>query len=376
MKIHIYHAAAGHGHKKIAEVIRQELLTSGHKSDEVFLADALDFTPPSFTKAYTGLYFNSVKYTPLLWGWGYELLDHPLVDKITRPLRSAWNRWVGKKLLAKVLNDNPDVIICTHFFSAELFARARREGKLASKLVTVITDFYPHNFWVNEGTDFYWVMSEEASHELEERGIPAFKIKVGGIPVSREFLPRGNRDDLLKKWSLDPGRFTLLITSGSFGLGPTLEILDELEFFSDKVQAFVVCARNTKLEEKLKARTFHFPVKIFGFVDFMAELMQASDIMIAKSGGSTTSESLVKGIPMIVLKPIPGQEMRNADLLRERNAAFFMDSADQLKTILNAIFSNPSLLRDKKKDILALAHPDAGTRLAQFASVEIFQPVP
>mgnify|MGYP000685495993 CR=1 FL=1 len=375
MKIQIYHATAGHGHLKIAEVIKDELLKQGIKSNDILLEDALDSTPDWFKKAYTAFYFYSVKYTPLFWGWGYELLDHPLIDKILRPIRTRWNKWVGKRLLEKVLNSNPDVIICTHFLSAELLATAKKEEKLAAKLITVITDFYPHNFWVNSGTDMYWVMSEESAHELEERGIPSFRIKAGGIPVHRNFLPKGNRTELLKKWSFDPARFTLLITSGSFGLGPTLDILQELEFFSDKVQAFVVCAKNQKLEEQIKAKTFNYPVKVFGFIDFMHDLMEASDIMIAKSGGSTTCESLVKGIPMIITKPIPGQEMRNADLLRDRNASFFLESPEQIKAILNAVFNNPSLIRDKKKDIQGMARPDAGPKLAQFATGEIFQQV-
>lgn len=366
MKIYIFHANAGHGHRKVAEVLRHELLSRGTSPGEILLEDALDSTPGYFRSAYPAIYFNSVKYTPGAWGWSYETLDLPAVSRLAAPFRTLFNRFHGQRLLDRVIRENPDVIICTHFLSAELFATAKKQGKLKSHLVTVLTDFYPHAVWVNPGTDRYWVMSDEGIDDLKRRGVPEEIITAGGIPVDPSFQPKGRKEELLKRWEFHPQAFTLLLTSGSFGLGPTEEILTELAAFSDKIQAFVVCGNNRELEARLKTLKYTFPVRIFGFVDFMPDLMEASDLLIAKSGGSTTCESLVKGVPMVVLKPIPGQETRNASLLKKRNAAFFMEESEEIKTILGSIFKYPQVLADKCRAVRQLAKPQAVSDLAAY----------
>ncbi len=363
MKAGIFHANAGLGHRKIAEIIHQELLDRGLSEADVICEDALDSTAAIFRSVYPAVYYYSVKYTPGSWGWSYELFDKPFWSKALHPVRTTANRFFGGSLLQRIVDEKPEVLIFTHFLSAELFSRAKMEGRIQSKLITVITDFYPHSFWVNPGTDLYWVMSEEGKKDLEKRGVPSDRIIAGGIPVGRAFLPQGRRAETLQKWNFKSDKFTILITSGSFGLGPTGEILKELAAFSDRIQVFVVCGNNQDTEKELKAQTFPFPCQVFGFVNFMPDLMEASDLMIAKSGGSTTCESLAKGLPMVVLKPIPGQETRNANLLKERNASFFMEDAHEIKTILQSIFDYPQVLADKKKAIESLAKPNAASDL-------------
>ena len=56
---------------------------------------------------------------------------------------------------------------------------------------------------------------------------------------------------------------------------------------------------------------------LLGFTTEMDELMAAADLYVGKPGGLTTSEALSKGLPMVVINPIPGQEERNSDHLLE-----------------------------------------------------------
>ena len=366
MKVFIFHATAGYGHQKVAEVIGSAFRERGFSDRDLRVQDALDFTSPFFRALYPAIYFYAVKYLPDIWGWFYETSDKKSVYSYIRGFRSLVNRLEGRRLLAHVFREKPDVILCTHFFSAELLSRAKREGRITAKIVTVVTDFLPHTFCVNEGTDFYWIMSEEGKTELRNRGVPETNIVSGGIPVDPRFNPFGKRLEILRKHGFEDGRLTLLLTSGSFGLGPHAAILNQLDFFADRIQCFVVCGKNNELRHSLDATAFRFPVKIFGFVDFMPELMEASDLMIAKSGGSTTVESLTKGIPMVVLHPIPGQETRNAAILKERNAAFFMQEPAQIKPIVGTILSQPEILDVKRATMRLLARPHAAGDLVNF----------
>ena len=97
----------------------------------------------------------------------------------------------------------------------------------------------------------------------------------------------------------------------------------------------------------------------------MPDLMEASDLMIAKSGGSTTSESLAKNLCMVVMSPIPGQETRNAKLLRDSDASFFLQKPSQISGIMQGILSDPSLMVRKQRAIAGLSRPDAADNLVQ-----------
>jgi len=367
MKIFIFHASAGHGHKRVAEVIRRAFLARGDRPEQIHLEDALDHTPPFFRRSYPTFYYVAVRFFPKLWGWCYEKCDQPALYALIRPFRTLVNRWVGAKLLREVAKENPDLIICTHFFSAEVFAQAKKTGQIQATLLTVITDYFPHTFWVHEETDAYWIMSEEGAVALRQKGIPPSKVHVGGIPVDPSFKPSGRKQHFLKKYGGAPDRMTLLITSGSFGLGPTEKILAALSSYRHQIQCFVVCGNNEALQSKLEMESFDFPVKVFGFVDFFQELMEASDLVITKPGGATSTESLVKGVPMVVLSPIPGQETRNAQLLKDRNVSFFMKEPEQINLILKAILDHPDLLEDKRRQIQKLANPHAADDLVSFA---------
>ncbi len=365
-KIMIFHASAGAGHRKVAEVLAKKIGELKPEGVSCVMEDSLDSVPAFFKKSYVDTYFYAVKHIPGIWGWSYEVLDRPGIYAMARPFRSAANRFYGRRLLDRVVRESPDVLVCTHFLTAELFAAAKKKGLLRSTIVTVVTDFLPHTFWVNDGTDVYWVMGTDAAENLIRRGVDPRRIQAKGIPVDEAFKPLGKKAEMRKKYGLDDKRLTLLLTSGSFGLGPNEAILRELEAFKNQIQCLVVCGNNAGMKETLERGRYGFPVKIFGFVNFMPELMEAADLMIAKSGGATTSESLAKGLPMVVLEPIPGQETRNADVMKAHGAAFFMILPEQIKPIVQAVLENPKILEDKRRSIARLAKPDATRDLAAF----------
>ena len=365
MKIDIIHATAGEGHRKIAMAVQEGLARLGPSNLQVRLLNCLDYTDTVFQKAYAPFYYWSVRHAPNLWGWSYEALDHAWVYQLIRPLRSLTNTLHAKRLLEDIIKNQPDVIVSTHFLPPEILGRAKQKGLIRSKMITVITDFYPHTFWVNPGTDHYWVMAYETKQDLVRRGVPDGIITAGGIPIFPAFKPTGRKLEILKKYGLEKHRFTLFLTSGSFGLGPQEAILEELKTFKDKVQCFVVCANNKELKAILESKIYPYPVKIFGFIDFMPDLMEASNLMVAKSGGSTTSEALTKGVVMVVTAPIPGQETRNVKLLKIRDAAYFLNDPHEIHGIVKGILDDPSTLQKKRDALKRLAKPDASEDLAK-----------
>jgi processive 1,2-diacylglycerol beta-glucosyltransferase len=78
----------------------------------------------------------------------------------------------------------------------------------------------------------------------------------------------------------------------------------------------------------------------------MDEWMAAADLMIGKPGGLTTSEALARGLPMLIVNPIPGQEERNADHLLEWGCAVRCNNIVTLDNKIKNLLTDPTRLTD------------------------------
>ncbi len=353
-KILIFYATAGIGHKKAAIAIKEAFDKSGRK--DVFLKDSLDYTNRFFKASYNAVYLALVKYLPTLWGFFYYILDNPWIYAVMRPIRRLTNHINSKKLVKLLLAIRPETIIVTHFFALEVIAHLKKKGILKnSRLVTVITDYKSHTFWLSKYVDCYVVGSEYTKDDLIRRGIPLERIKAFGIPCAKSFSKKRNPEELRSEMGLTLGKKTIFILGGGFGVGPLKNIVLHLDKLEEDFQGIVVCGYNKKLYNTLVkiAELAKHAFKIYGFVDNMDELMSASDVLISKSGGITVTEALNAALPMIVIDPIPGQEMRNYKFLEKHNAALKINRPEDLISIVKELLSSNRLdiLRDNIKKI-------------------------
>lgn len=358
-KVLLLYVDAGYGHRKVAEAVYREMVLRDCDTRELEIFNALKMTNYLFGYSYTGFYFQMVVHAPKLWGFFFSLTNSWFVYPLISPFRTIWNWLQSFELRNYVRKGNFDHIIFTHFFPAEVCATLKKRGKIKSNLITIVTDVIPHHVWVNSGTDHYWVMAEESANRVASHGVNRRQIHVKGIPVSSDFLKPMDRTAIRKKLELNDKRLTILFTSGSFGIGPTEEVLNSFSELKDHIQVIVVCGNNKALLHTLNGRQFQFPIRLFGFVDNMHELMSASDLLIAKPGGATMCESLVKGLPMIMTSPIPGQESANAEWLSSHQAAFKIDNPSEIKTIVKRIIQEPGLLESYRSAIKRVAKPEA-----------------
>ena len=370
-KVLILYVDAGHGHRKVAEAVGAELKSRNIPGLQIEIADALERTNRLFHRSYPQVYFRLVLWVPWLWGFFYYILNLPLVYFFVAPLRSAWNWLQSQNLRGYLKAGQFDVILFTHFFPAEVSATVKRKGLVHSKLITIVTDVIPHCVWQNPGTDYYWVMAEESADVLVQRGVPRSQILPMGIPVSLEFLKQNDVSVLRNKFGLKPGRLTILFTSGSFGIGPTEAVLDSFKEIGEQIQVLVVCGKNKTLFETLNQKLFPFPVIILGFVENMPELMSVADLLIAKPGGATTCESLVKKLPMVITSPIPGQESYNAKWLLGHHAAFEINHTSEIKDVVVKIINQPNLLEAARNVIEQIAKPRAAADIADFILTQL-----
>ena len=352
MKILVIHATAGAGHKKAAEAIFHGVQAKG--GHDVRLVDALDYTNPFFKKTYPQVYIFLVTRLPWAWGFFFSLLDIPWIQPLMKGVRRLYNGFNAQALQKFLIQEQFDGVITTHFLSAEVCAYLKREGKIKSKIICVVTDFDAHRIWVNAGIDAYTAACEYTKNKLIALGVPSEKIFTTGIPTDAKFAQKPDQLALKKKLGTQDGLLTILIATGSFGMGPIEELIKLLESY----QLLIVCGQNRDLYERLKPLA-QKNVHILGLVDNMDELMSVSDVMVTKPGGLSISEALVKKLPMLFFSAIPGQEINNIKVLSSYEVSQGQSSLPQIAQTIHEWNSNPQDLDALRRRMSELSKPNA-----------------
>ena len=163
-----------------------------------------------------------------------------------------------------------------------------------------------------------------------------------------------DKAQLRRTLGLKEEALTVLIATGSFGMGPMEKIIETLKDF----QLMVVCGHNRQLFTCLDRR--HFPnVKVFGLVNNMYELMAAADVMVTKPGGLSMSEALVQNLPMIFFSAIPGQETRNMEVLKSYGIGFYAVDPQSIENELKKFHFSSAILNQARQNTQRLAKPQA-----------------
>lgn len=364
-RILILYASAGHGHAKAALAVEQAIRAQGLA--EVKAVDALSVCPPYFKRGYEGLYYFLIRRAAWLWGFLYFLTDNKVVYIFVKIARRLHNAFFAKMLESYILTVDPDVLICTHFLGSEVADHLKQKGLLRAKLITVITDYLPHTFWLEKHTDLYAVASDETKVELMKRGVPENMIRITGIPIEEKFSHKLSRADAASKLNIDPDQFTVLVTSGGGGVGLVEPLVDQLLFQNQSLQILAVCGTNHALAQKLQKKGSGPKILVFGFVDNIQELMSASDLLVGKGGGLTITESLCMGLPMVLVGALPGQETRNVSCMLSNGSARRARSATQAVSQIKEFISHGELLREYRLSAEKLGRPRAAFHIGDLA---------
>jgi processive 1,2-diacylglycerol beta-glucosyltransferase len=304
-----------------------------------------------------------VNHLPHVYGHFYEKLEQAAPDG--KNFSDRWRVFLEKCNLRKftrLLVDSPwDLIINTHFLSAEIVASLRRGGKIRTPQVNAITDFEPHRMWVTQPCDRYFTATREAHLYLQYRGVAAGDIFITGIPIHPNFAASKDREECLRKHGIRDDRPIILQLSGGFGVGPVEKIAQALLSMPTPIQLVVVAGKNEPLRQRLEKMPVpeHQRVKVYGFTQEIDELMHLADLVVSKPGGLTTSEALASGAVMVILDPTPGQETHNCDYLLENGAAIRVSHESMLADKVNVLLLDRPRLETLRANVRRIGKPRA-----------------
>jgi processive 1,2-diacylglycerol beta-glucosyltransferase len=313
-KLLVLYASYGDGHIQVSRALQERFESEGC---DVVLVDLFAEAYPLLNEFTKYIYIKSYTLFPKLYGWSYYSTREMRNDT----LFSAWfHSWGMSKLKEVLRREQPDGVVNT--FPMLAMPELRKKSGVAMPIFTVITDYVLHWRWLHPLIDRYYVATDDLKAQMIEAGVAEHRIQATGIPLKSAFRPMERTPTLYEKYGLDKTKRTVLIMAGSYGVLQGLK--DVCASLADlpQVQLMVVCGKNTSLYESMQgSMSDRSNIRIFGFMKEMHELMSLADTMVTKPGGITLTESIQCALPVVLFRPVPGQERDNAEYLSSKGAA-------------------------------------------------------
>lgn len=354
----------GAGHRRASAALQEALVDQ--KSDvTVMTLNYIEFVHPLLDKITQSLYVNTVKVAPELYRQFYYATKAIDPDSIWQ---NALNSLGHRRLLRLLQKVQPKVVVCTFPTPAGVVGELKRRGLVRVPQVTVITDNAVHTQWISPWTDLYLVASDYVRDGLIARGIREERIVVTGIPIDKRFGIKWDRAVLMEKYQLDPSMPTVLLLGSAYGMSPDAWLTAAWLGQADcRCQIMVVAGKDEGLKRKCEeaTRSSRNPVKVFGFVDTMHEFMAVSDLIVTKAGGLTVSEALASGVPLVIHRPIPGQEEENAKFIVSHGAGVLSYDAVTTRELVLSLLKDEQTRMRMRQAALKLGRPDAAAHAAR-----------
>ncbi len=351
-------ASVGDGHSSAANAVCAALddVAPGTRA---LVVDSYRYAALVVSGVVSGGYLQMVKTIPQMYRYLYHRAERATE---VGPFRTWAHQFTAGNLRSLMKAERPDIVICTHAFPCGAMAEYKVAYDDAPPVLGVVTDFAVHGFWVHDNVDAYAVATDALRENLIRRGIAADRIVTSGIPVHPRFARGSETAAALRgRLGLPLHSPIVLIMGGGLGIGPLARMMTAIDELDESVAIVAIAGRNARAERRAQtvAERLHRTVRVLGFVENVYDYMHACDVLVTKPGGLTAAEALAAEIPMVLCRPLPGQEERNARVLVEARCALRVRAVGELPLLLGSLLHD-----DERKARMRLAATDFGKPLA------------
>lgn len=360
-RILLLYSDTGGGHRSAALAIREALEDLYPGRYQVELLDALtEYAPRPLS--YAPQFYPELTHFPRAWLLGYRLIDG---RRRARALTAALWPYV-RSPAHRLLAERPaDLLVSVHPLLVSPLLRAKRHH--APPLVTVVTDLVTtHALWFHPESSLCILPTEAARSRAIQHGLPAERLRVTGLPVSRGFSPASREQAELRNqlgWPID--RPMVLLMGGGDGLGPIFDTAREIARPGGDFCLAVVAGRNRRLYQRLRAIDWEVPTFLYGFLDQLAPMMQAATLLVSKAGPSTITEAINTGLPMVLYGRIPGQEDGNVTYVEQQGVGVWAPGPTRTARAVHHWLRHPAELQQAAEACRRIARPEAATTIAE-----------
>ena len=350
-RVLILSAGVGSGHNSAAAAVKRAAEARPDVA-EVQVIDVLQNSTVLYRDLLGKGYFVLVENAPWLVDWGYDASDQPFRRR--GPI-DPWTRANAMPTVSEIRQFKPTAIICTHFLPAQLVASLLARGVVDAKTAIVTTDYDFQGLWLTSAFHALFVAREEARVQLTALGVPDDRVTATGIPVAETEPDAPVRDPAKSPM--------LLISAGASGGDYALAVVRQTMHMRSPVTVTVVCGRNAEL--KARVEQLVAPAgdryRVLGFTTEMPQLLREADLFVGKPGGLSASECMAAGLPMVLVNPIPGQEVRNGDYLMEQGAAIRCNTPLTIGWKIDQLLAEPGRLQRMQAAAHRIGRPAAAS---------------
>ena len=298
-------------------------------------------------------------------------------------------KWIGRSLIfilsyfikphleKQILDVKPEKIVIFHFFLIKPVLQVLRKQMLEIPVTVVVTDpFTAHPFWFLDISPKFIVFSEKLKEHAIKKGIQPRAISVFPFILDEKFTRPLNpllSHSIKRNLGFDTNKKLILILGGGDGIPKGKKILKNLLKRKTGIQVAIVCGNNQNLYKKaweLKSKHNFNNLKIFGYVDFVYELINISDVVITKCGASTFMEILMAGKIPVISSYIWEQEKGNMEFVRDNRLGLYEKSASLLPVKVNEIIYNPDITEVYKTNIQKISLKNGTPSVSEFIALE------
>lgn len=365
------------GHRSIARAIFNFLKKNEKENEfEVFYAEV---------KAESGMaeeiYKFYYKYYPKMGKFFYKINNISLANKVTDDLVKR-NLPELKKVVERI---KPDLIISAYFLHSRSLAWWRKETNKKFKLWTVVAD--PRTVYsasVVPDADLHLVYDKVVFDFVKKMGVDENKILMTGWWVRPEMYEKVNKNIIRKKLGINDDRPVIFMGGGSLGTSSLIKMLPTLTFVKKKVAlvfntgtdklAYELVKKYSKILSKLRKDEVVI-IKNFGWIDNMAEILGAVDIVFGKAGPNFLFDCVACRKPFVAITHIGGQEDGNIDLIKEKKLGWIKEKSGILTNFLYRYLENPKHFENKFKKTIekeALVNKDSLKKVLDRVKKDLF----
>lgn len=340
-KVFIFTASTGAGHNLAAQSLKESLDDAGLET-EVY--DAFKESSVTLDRLITKGYQQMVVNVPKLYEQMYNQFNN--MNRFQQGIFQMLTKVMNPEIVPLIRTGKPDLIITTHPFVTNVLGTLKEHDAFDVPVLSIVTDYKIHTLYLKKMIDAYVVGSDYTKQTMMDKGVSSEIIYPYGIPIRQTFL-KNNRLDPREETDIAG---TILLMAGSLGSKQMEKAFSSLLKVREKIRIIVVCGNNAKIEREIRnlnsrELSENKIVEIYGFANNISELMDMSDAIISKPGGLTSTEAIVKNIPMIIPFFYPGQEEENADYLVDGGMAIKVNKIKDLTSMVDFLFENKYIIK-------------------------------
>ena len=341
-----YYLNTGNGHLNPARVLKtaveEEFIDA-----EVELVDGFGKKNIIGNIFFERLYRIASVYLTGLWALIYDIANFRCIQTLVFYLVQPT---LLKNLRKKIIESGATDIVSFHFVMTPNIAKIIRDMHLNIRLTCVVTDPFtmPKAWFYDKSVDYLVFSSEARDFAINECGMKSEKVHIIPFLLDKKFRKILSADDikaLREKHGFTQEKRIVLLAGGGDGLPHAKRIVNSFLLHKVDFSVIVVCGRDKSTLEYMKMiqkTATGLDLRVYGFVDFMDELISICDCAVIKCGASTIMEVLLKQKPVIICRYIHGQELGNVEFTIKNKIGFFIRKGIKISRKIEFLFNNHS----------------------------------